>query len=143
MSLDVSEDGIKSRLLRVACGCQAVVCCRVSPAQKGEVVSMVRRGVPGAVTLAIGDGANDVAMIQEAHIGVGISGQEGMQAVNASDYAIAQFRFVTRLMLVHGRWNHRRLAKLICYMFYKNILMTLAQWWFFFISIFFRLLNYI
>ena len=73
-------------------------------------------------------------MIQEAHIGVGISGQEGMQAVNASDYAIAQFRFLKKLLLVHGRWNYRRLSKLVCYIFYKNILLTLTQWWFFFYS---------
>jgi P-type E1-E2 ATPase len=70
-------------------------------------------------TTGIGDGANDVAMIQEAHIGVGISGQEGMQAVNASDYAIAQFRFLQALMLVHGRWNYRRLCKMVSAMFYK------------------------
>lgn len=59
-------------------------------------------------TLAIGDGANDVPMIQSAHVGVGISGKEGMQAVLASDYSIAQFRFLSRLLLVHGRWDYRR-----------------------------------
>lgn len=85
---------------------------------------------PNARTLAIGDGANDVAMIQGAHIGIGISGQEGMQAVNASDFAIAQFRFLKKLMLFHGRQNYRRMSKLVVYTFYKNILMAMPMaWW--------------
>jgi phospholipid-transporting ATPase len=76
----------------------------------------------------------DVGMIQMAHIGVGISGQEGMQAVNASDYAIGQFRFLQELILVHGRWNFFRLGKLSAYMFYKNLLLTAVQWFFMFVS---------
>eukprot|EP00968_Pinguiococcus_pyrenoidosus_P005267 scaffold336_cov250-Pinguiococcus_pyrenoidosus.AAC.37 len=69
-------------------------------------------------------------MIQAAHVGIGISGQEGMQAVNASDYAIAQFRFLRRLLLVHGRFNYRRVAKLTLYIFYKNLLNTACLFWF-------------
>ncbi len=69
--------------------CEGVICCRVSPLQKALVVKLVKDGV-GAMTLAIGDGANDVSMIQAADVGVGISGEEGLQAVNSSDYAIAQ-----------------------------------------------------
>ncbi|KAF4325034.1 hypothetical protein BBO99_00000641 [Phytophthora kernoviae] len=110
--------------------CKAVIACRVSPAQKAEMVALIKENVPGVRTLAIGDGANDVSMIQEAHIGVGISGQEGMQAVNSSDYAIAQFRFLQRLLLVHGRWNYRRMAQLVLYIFYKNILFTASQYWY-------------
>lgn len=71
---------------------------------------MVKKGAR-KITLSIGDGANDVSMIQAAHVGVGISGQEGMQAVMASDFAIAQFRFLTDLLLVHGRWSYIRLCK--------------------------------
>ncbi|OMO55008.1 hypothetical protein COLO4_36244 [Corchorus olitorius] len=78
-----------------------VVCCRVSPLQKAQVTSLVKKGAR-KITLSIGDGANDVSMIQAAHIGVGISGLEGMQAVMASDFAIAQFRFLKDLLLVHG-----------------------------------------
>jgi P-type E1-E2 ATPase len=70
-------------------------------------------------SLAIGDGANDVSMIQAAHVGVGISGEEGLQAANAADYSIGQFRFLKRLLLVHGRWSYRRVSKLILYSFYK------------------------
>eukprot|EP00930_Biecheleria_cincta_P043977 TRINITY_DN3016_c0_g1_i3.p1 TRINITY_DN3016_c0_g1~~TRINITY_DN3016_c0_g1_i3.p1 ORF type:complete len:1427 (-),score=285.07 TRINITY_DN3016_c0_g1_i3:135-4358(-) len=102
--------------------CDVVIACRVSPSQKGEVVKLVRYGVkPSPVTLAIGDGANDVAMIQEAHVGVGISGKEGTQAVNAADFAISQFSFLMTLMMVHGRWNYRRLSKFILFSFHKNI----------------------
>jgi hypothetical protein len=85
-------------------------------------------------TLAICDGANDVAMIQVAHVGVGISGQEGIQAGNSSDYAIAQFRFLELLLLVHGRWNYIRISKLVLYMFYKNITLVLAQYWYGYLS---------
>ncbi|EQC29081.1 hypothetical protein SDRG_13241 [Saprolegnia diclina VS20] len=117
-------------LLQLARGCKAVIACRVSPAQKAEMVDLIRCHVPGVKTLAIGDGANDVPMIQAAHIGIGISGQEGLQAVNASDYAIARFRFLKRLLLVHGRWSYLRMAQLVVYMFYKNILLTAAQFWY-------------
>jgi phospholipid-translocating ATPase len=79
---------------------------------------MVKSGLD-CLTLAIGDGANDVAMIQEAHVGVGIAGVEGRAAVMSSDYAIGQFRFLTRLVLVHGRWSYRRLAETIANFFYK------------------------
>ncbi|KAJ3129571.1 hypothetical protein HK098_001047 [Nowakowskiella sp. JEL0407] len=100
----------KALLLELGCRCKAVVCCRVSPLQKAQVVALVRHGL-GAMTLAIGDGANDVSMIQEADVGIGISGKEGLQAVMASDYAIAQFRFLAKLLLVHGRWAYVRTAE--------------------------------
>ena len=82
---------------------------------------------PDTVTLAIGDGANDVPMLQGAHIGIGIYGLEGRQAVNASDYAIGQFRFLKTLLLVHGRWNYRRCALLTNYLFYKNAVLVLPN----------------
>ncbi|ETV92053.1 hypothetical protein, variant [Aphanomyces invadans] len=116
--------------LKVAMACDSVVCCRVSPSQKADVVGLVRTNNRKARTLAIGDGANDVAMIQRAHVGVGICGQEGMQAVNSSDYAIAQFYFLEKLLLHHGRLNYVRMSKLVGYMFYKNIMMALAQYFY-------------
>jgi P-type E1-E2 ATPase len=79
------------------------------------------------ITLAIGDGANDVAMIQAAHIGIGISGQEGMQAVRASDFSIAQFRFLEKLLLVHGAWAYKRVSKFILFYFYKNMANVLTE----------------
>ena len=115
--------------------CKVVVVCRVSPAQKREMVELVRGGVrPSPVTLAIGDGANDVPMIQAAHVGVGMAGKEGRQAVNSSDFAIAQFRYLTRLLLVHGRWNYRRVCKFILYSFWKNAVLTLLLFYYTFIS---------
>ncbi|KAL6864919.1 hypothetical protein ACP4OV_016070 [Aristida adscensionis] len=114
------EDDTKGMFLDLAIGCGSVICCRSSPKQKALVTRMVKTGT-GKVTLAIGDGANDVGMIQEADIGVGISGAEGMQAVMASDVSIAQFRFLERLLLVHGHWCYRRISSMICYFFYKNI----------------------
>jgi P-type E1-E2 ATPase len=93
------------------------------------VVELIKKSKK-AVTLAIGDGANDVSMIKAAHIGVGISGQEGMQAVLASDYSIAQFRFLERLLLVHGRWSYYRMCKFLRYFFYKNFAFTLCHFWF-------------
>ena len=111
--------------------CKAVVACRVSPDQKRQIVTMVRLGVvPQPMTLSIGDGANDVPMILEAHIGVGISGNEGMQAVRSSDYAIAQFRFLKRLMLVHGRTNYRRVSVMILYSLYKQVLLVTTLFWY-------------
>jgi phospholipid-translocating ATPase len=109
--------------------CTAVICCRVSPLQKAKVVELLKRG-RNAMTLAIGDGANDVSMIQAADIGVGISGQEGMQAVMASDYAISQFRFLSRLLLVHGRWSYLRTAEVTLLSFYKNIVFVVLLYWY-------------
>jgi magnesium-transporting ATPase (P-type) len=129
LKLALSTPSSTRRLLLLATRCVAFVGCRVSPADKAAVVNLVRRFLPDVRTLAIGDGANDVGMIQAAHVGVGISGQEGMQAVNNSDFAIAQFRYLRRLLLVHGRWSYHRMSKLCLYMFYKNIVEVLTQWW--------------
>ncbi|KAK9271574.1 hypothetical protein L1049_001935 [Liquidambar formosana] len=129
-SLDFALDkNLESSFLELANDCASVICYRSSPKQKARVTRLVKMGT-GKTTLAIGDGANDVGMLQEADIGVGISGVEGMQAVMASDYAIAQFRFLERLLLVHGHWCYRRIAMMICYFFYKNIAFGFTLFWF-------------
>jgi phospholipid-translocating ATPase len=125
----VLDDQIRQKFLLLCKQCKSVVCCRVSPAQKAAVVAMVKRGLD-VMTLSVGDGANDVAMIQEADIGVGIAGEEGRQAVMSSDYAIGQFRFLQRLILVHGRWSYRRLGETIANFFYKNVVWTFTMFWF-------------
>ncbi|XP_026153608.1 phospholipid-transporting ATPase ID-like isoform X2 [Mastacembelus armatus] len=123
------ENNLEWELLRTACMCQTVICCRVTPLQKAQVVQLVKK-YKKAVTLAIGDGANDVSMIKAAHIGVGISGQEGMQAVLSSDYSFAQFRYLQRLLLVHGRWSYLRMCKFLRYFFYKNFTFTFVHFWY-------------
>uniref|UniRef100_A0A9J8DES2 Phospholipid-transporting ATPase n=1 Tax=Cyprinus carpio carpio TaxID=630221 RepID=A0A9J8DES2_CYPCA len=120
---------IENRIYLTACMCQAVICCRVTPLQKAQVVELVKKHKK-AVTLAIGDGANDVSMIKTAHIGVGISGQEGMQAVLSSDFSFAQFRYLQRLLLVHGRWSYLRMCKFLRYFFYKNFTFTFVHFWY-------------
>ncbi|KAL7978089.1 hypothetical protein Chor_005076 [Crotalus horridus] len=123
------EADMELEFLETACACKAVICCRVTPLQKAQVVELVKK-YKKAVTLAIGDGANDVSMIKTAHIGVGISGQEGIQAVLASDYSFSQFKFLQRLLLVHGRWSYLRMCKFLCYFFYKNFAFTMVHFWF-------------
>ncbi|CAH0553187.1 unnamed protein product [Brassicogethes aeneus] len=120
---------LEGLFLEVVMHCKSVICCRVTPLQKALVVELIKKSKQ-AVTLAIGDGANDVSMIKAAHIGVGISGQEGMQAVLASDYSIAQFRFLERLLLVHGRWSYYRMCSFLRYFFNKNFAFTLCHFWY-------------
>src|ERR1700733_1165131 len=101
---------------------------RVSPLQKAQVVRLVKKNQK-AIFLAIGDGANDVSMIQAAHIGIGISGVEGLQAARSADVAIAQFKYLRKLLLVHGAWSYQRVSKVILYSFYKNVALFMTQFW--------------
>jgi phospholipid-transporting ATPase len=129
ISGDALLHGLKStvsrKIMEIGSQCRAVVCCRVSPKQKQEVVSLVRKERPNVTTLAIGDGANDVNMITAAHVGVGIKGLEGAQAARASDYAIGEFKIIRRLLFYHGRECYRRNTQLILYNFYKNVLIAM------------------
>jgi phospholipid-transporting ATPase len=122
------EKDMEKLFLDLAVMCKAVICCRVSPLQKALVVKLVKRHLK-ALLLAIGDGANDVSMIQAAHVGVGISGVEGLQAARSADVAIGQFRYLRKLLLVHGAWSYQRISKVILYSFYKNIAMFMTQFW--------------
>ena len=98
---------------------ECVICCRMAPIQKAEVVRMVRNGPDKPITLAVGDGANDVSMIQEAHVGVGLYGKEGRAAARNADYALPRFSHLQRLCLYHGRMFYKRLAVLVQYFFFK------------------------
>ncbi|KAF8154452.1 phospholipid-transporting ATPase 1 [Crassisporium funariophilum] len=120
---------LKELFLNLGTQCETVVCCRVSPAQKALTVNLVKEG-RNAMTLSIGDGANDVAMIQEANIGCGLFGLEGSQAAMSADYAFGQFRFLTKLLLVHGRWSYQRVADMHSNFFYKNVIWTFAMFWY-------------
>lgn len=106
----------------------SMICCQASPSQKAFLISSIRKKHPSAVTLAIGDGANDISMIQEAHVGIGISaGMEGLEAARVSDYSVARFRFLPKLLLVHGRWNYVRTCKYVLGTLWKEMLFYLTQ----------------
>ncbi|XP_051840611.1 phospholipid-transporting ATPase VA [Antechinus flavipes] len=120
---------LEDKFLSLARRCRSVLCCRSTPLQKSMVVKLVRNKLK-AMTLAIGDGANDVSMIQVADVGVGISGQEGMQAVMASDFAVPRFRQLEKLLLVHGHWCYSRLANMVLYFFYKNAMFVALLFWY-------------
>ncbi|KAJ0088218.1 hypothetical protein Patl1_31560 [Pistacia atlantica] len=125
----ILEKDLETDLFDLATSCQVVLCCRVAPLQKAGIVDLIKSRTDD-MTLAIGDGANDVSMIQMADVGVGICGQEGRQAVMASDFAMGQFRFLKRLLLVHGHWNYQRVGYLILYNFYRNAVFVLMLFWY-------------
>ncbi|GMK57365.1 hypothetical protein CspeluHIS016_0401990 [Cutaneotrichosporon spelunceum] len=118
-------------LIQLALKCNTVICCRVSPLQKAQIVKLIKDSL-GVLCLAVGDGANDVSMIQAADVGVGISGEEGLQAVNSADYATGQFRFLKRLLLVHGHWSYFRNGTMIVNFFYKNVIGIGILFWYMF-----------
>ncbi|KAI5077468.1 hypothetical protein GOP47_0007292 [Adiantum capillus-veneris] len=120
---------MEQELFELATACQAVICCRVAPSQKSNIVSLVKDKAQ-EMTLAIGDGANDVPMLQKAHVGIGLSGQEGRQAVMSSDFSMGQFRFLSKLLLVHGHWNYQRLSYMVLYNFYRNAVFVMMLFWF-------------
>ncbi|KAK0302813.1 drs2 neo1 protein [Friedmanniomyces endolithicus] len=127
LSIIEADAPLHALFLELAILADSVICCRASPSQKAGLVHAIRRRIKDSVTLAIGDGANDIAMIQEAHVGIGITGKEGLQAARVSDYSIAQFRFLTKLLLVHGRWNYIRTCKYTVGTFWKEALFYTTQ----------------
>ena len=129
LDLILGNQALEEEFFSFALYARSVVCCRVSPKQKALVVKLSKYK-KGSISLSIGDGANDVPMIMEANVGVGIRGLEGTQAVRASDYAISQFEFLKRLLLIHGRLGYRRVAWVICYYFYKNVLLVFTEIYF-------------
>ncbi|XP_069825818.1 phospholipid-transporting ATPase VB isoform X2 [Dendropsophus ebraccatus] len=125
----VFQGGLEGKFLELTKYCRSVLCCRATPLQKSMVVKLVRDKLK-VMTLSIGDGANDVSMIQCADVGIGISGQEGMQAVMSSDFAISRFKHLKKLLLVHGHWCYTRLANMVIYFFYKNVAYVNLLFWF-------------
>uniref|UniRef100_A0A8C2CQ81 Phospholipid-transporting ATPase n=1 Tax=Cyprinus carpio TaxID=7962 RepID=A0A8C2CQ81_CYPCA len=123
------SDELVEQFVELCKHCRAVLCCRVTPLQKSAVVKLIRQKLR-VMTLAVGDGANDVNMIQAADVGIGVSGQEGMQAVMASDFAITRFKHLQRLLLVHGHWCYSRLANMVIYFFYKNVAYVNLLFWY-------------
>ena len=126
LDLILSNANFSRLFVLIAVSAKIVLCCRVSPKQKAKVVKLIKDSGDW-ITLAIGDGANDIPMIMEAHVGIGIQGKEGTQAVRSSDYAICQFRFLEKLLLFHGRNGYIKISRFITYYFYKNILLTFTE----------------
>ena len=129
------DEELTENFLKVAYHSSTVICCRVSPSQKSDVVQKMKNFDKNAITLAIGDGGNDVSMIMEANIGIGIFGEEGTSAAQASDFAIGEFKFLKRLLFYHGRINLMRISNMIMYFFYKNFVFTMQQFYYSFLSL--------
>uniref|UniRef100_A0AAR2K2G7 Phospholipid-transporting ATPase n=1 Tax=Pygocentrus nattereri TaxID=42514 RepID=A0AAR2K2G7_PYGNA len=117
----------KEIFLEICRNCSAVLCCRMAPLQKAQIVKLIKASKEHPITLAIGDGANDVSMILEAHVGIGIMGKEGRQAARNSDYAIPKFKHLKKMLLVHGHYYYIRISELVQYFFYKNVCFIFPQ----------------
>ncbi|KAJ6845918.1 phospholipid-transporting ATPase 2 [Iris pallida] len=125
VALEIVLKRYKEAFTELAILSRTAICCRVTPSQKAQLVQLLK--LCDYKTLAIGDGGNDVRMIQQADIGVGISGREGLQAARAADYCIGKFKFLKRLILVHGRYSYNRTAFLSQYSFYKSLMICFIQ----------------
>ncbi|XP_078420080.1 putative phospholipid-transporting ATPase IF isoform X1 [Cetorhinus maximus] len=135
-SLSIALRGHEELFMEISKNCSAVLCCRMAPLQKAKIVRLLKTLPAKPITLAIGDGANDVSMIMEANIGIGIMGKEGRQAVRNSDYAIARFRFLAKLLFVHGHFYYVRISHLVKYFFYKNVCFITPQFLYQFFCLF-------
>lgn len=129
-SLALALQCCPEKLRDLSIECHAVLCCRLSPLQKCEVVQLMKTVRGNPITASIGDGANDVSMIQEADVGLGIVGKEGRQAARCADFAFTNFSMVKRVLLVHGHYYSSRLSMLVLYFFYKNLVFILVQMFF-------------
>ncbi|XP_057169302.1 probable phospholipid-transporting ATPase IIB isoform X4 [Ursus arctos] len=125
-SLEVCLKYYEHELVELACQCPAVVCCRCSPTQKAHIVKLLQQHT-GRRTCAIGDGGNDVSMIQAADCGIGIEGKEGRQASLAADFSITQFKHIGRLLMVHGRSSYKRSAALGQFVMHRGLIISTMQ----------------
>ncbi|KAK3086037.1 hypothetical protein FSP39_012460 [Pinctada imbricata] len=125
-SLEVCLKYYEHEFVELACQCPCVVVCRCSPTQKAEIVKLLRIHT-GKRTCAIGDGGNDVSMIQAANVGVGIVGKEGKQASLAADFSITQFSHIGRLLMVHGRNSYKRSASLSQFVMHRGLIISTMQ----------------
>lgn len=125
-SLQVCLKYYEHEFVELACQCPAVVVCRCSPTQKADIVNLLKTHT-GKRTCAVGDGGNDVSMIQAADAGIGIVGKEGKQASLAADFSITQFSHIGRLMLVHGRNSYKRSAALSQFVIHRGLIITTMQ----------------
>ncbi|KAI0744486.1 aminophospholipid-transporting P-type ATPase [Earliella scabrosa] len=125
-SLQLCLNMFKNEFIEIATKLSAVVACRCSPTQKADVARLIRKFTKKRVC-CIGDGGNDVSMIQAADVGVGIVGKEGKQASLAADFSVTQFSFLTKLLLWHGRNSYRRSAKLAQFVIHRGLIISVMQ----------------
>jgi HAD superfamily hydrolase (TIGR01484 family) len=130
LNLLFKDEEMTKDFVKIAYYSNTVICCRISPSQKSQIIQKIKKFDKNAITLAIGDGSNDVSMITEANIGIGIYGEEGMSAVQACDFAIGEFQLLKRLLFIHGRSNLYRISKMIIYFFYKNFIFSFCQFYY-------------
>lgn len=125
-SLQVCLKYYEHEFVELACQCPSVVVCRCSPTQKADIVKLLQNHT-GKRTCSIGDGGNDVSMIQAANVGVGIVGKEGKQASLAADFSITQFSHIGRLLMVHGRNSYKRSAALSQFVMHRGLIISTMQ----------------
>ncbi|XP_029084322.1 probable phospholipid-transporting ATPase IIB isoform X3 [Monodon monoceros] len=125
-SLEVCLKYYEHEFVELACQCPAVVCCRCGPTQKAHIVKLLQQHT-GRRTCAIGDGGNDVSMIQAADCGIGIEGKEGRQASLAADFSVSQFKHIGRLLVVHGRSSYKRSAALSQFVMHRGLIISTMQ----------------
>lgn len=125
-SLEVCLQYYQDEFMELATASPAVVCCRCSPTQKAQIVSLIQKHT-GKRTCAVGDGGNDVSMIQQSDAGVGIEGREGRQASLAGDFSIPQFSHLGKLLLVHGRRSYKRSAALSQFVIHRGLIISIMQ----------------
>ena len=129
----MKDEELKEKFAEISYQCPTVIACRLSPIQKSQLVRLIKESnFDGkfVLTAAIGDGGNDISMIQEAHVGLGIIGLEGNAAAKAADFAFTKFCHLQRTLFVHGHWYYRRLANVVQYSFYKNVACFTCQLYF-------------
>ncbi|EAS00136.2 phospholipid-translocating P-type ATPase, flippase family protein (macronuclear) [Tetrahymena thermophila SB210] len=125
-----TDQEVSYQFVQLSMMVQSVIGCRFTPSQKKHAVSLVKKHTKRKPTLAIGDGANDVNMILEAHVGVGVKGVEGSQASRASDFSVNEFKQLKELLFDYGRECYRKNSELVLFNFFKNLLLVLPQFWF-------------
>lgn len=126
LSRIMAVDGLRARFFEVASEAKSVCVCRCSPTQKASVAKCIKSYTKKKIA-CVGDGGNDVAMIQEADVGLGIVGREGMQASLAADFSLTQFSHLKQLILWHGRMSYQRSAKLSQFIIHRGMIISFIQ----------------
>ncbi|EGP84149.1 putative aminophospholipid-translocating P4-type ATPase [Zymoseptoria tritici IPO323] len=126
LNIYLSSPSHRETFVAAAVRLPAVIACRCSPTQKADVAHLIR-AFTGKRIACIGDGGNDVSMIQAADVGVGIVGKEGKQASLAADFSITQFAHLTKLLVWHGRNSYKRSAKLAQFVIHRGLIISVCQ----------------